>query len=68
MFRPRRNPPPSGGGGSQVVAPDGSGLCNPGVRTRWLGPTLPAGVPVVVADDPVRYGDLVGLALDDPAA
>ncbi len=51
-----------------VVAPDGSGLCNPGVRTRWLGPTLPAGVPVVVADDPVRYGDLVGLALDDPAA
>ncbi len=45
-----------------LVAPDGSGSCNPGVTSRWLGPDLPRGVPIVDDDDPSVYRDLVSAA------
>lgn len=44
-----------------VVLPDGSGVCNPGVRTEWRG-RLPAGTPVLVADEPDVYRQLVEVA------
>lgn len=45
-----------------VVMPDGSGRCNPGVETSWLGPRMPRGAPVVVADDPAAYLEIVTAA------
>ncbi|GEM_PF-859497 len=42
-----------------VVLPDGTGVCNPGVTTAWLGPSLPRGVPVLEHDDPDIYLDVV---------
>ncbi len=45
-----------------LVLPDGSGRCNPGVETAWLGPSLPRGVPQVVRDDPSVYDQLVARA------
>jgi len=44
-----------------VVLPDGSGVCNPGVRTEWHG-RLPGGTPVLVADEPDVYRQLVEMA------
>jgi predicted DsbA family dithiol-disulfide isomerase len=45
-----------------VLLSDGSGGCNPGVVTSWLGPRMPRGVPVVRDDDPAAYLDLVARA------
>ena len=44
-----------------VVLPDGTGMCNPGVRTRWHG-RLPGGTPVLVADESDVYRRLVEAA------
>ena len=44
-----------------VVLPDGSGVCNPGVRTEWRG-RLPAGTPVLLSEDPGVYRQLVEVA------
>jgi predicted DsbA family dithiol-disulfide isomerase len=38
-----------------VVLPDGSGRCNPGVRSCWIGPSMPRGAPALIADDPSAY-------------
>lgn len=45
-----------------VVLPDGSGWCNPGVTTGWVGERLPRGAPVLEADRPAVYRDLVAAA------
>jgi len=45
-----------------LVTPDGSGSCNPGVTSRWLGPDVPRGVPVVDHDDPTIFRELVAAA------
>lgn len=42
-----------------LVLPDGTGRCNPGITTSWIGHPMPRGVPVVHADDPAAYRDLV---------
>jgi predicted DsbA family dithiol-disulfide isomerase len=42
-----------------VVLPDGSGSCNPGVATAWLGPRMPRGLPRIEQDRPSVYRDLV---------
>jgi predicted DsbA family dithiol-disulfide isomerase len=47
-----------------VVLPDGSGVCNPGVRTQWRG-RLPGGTPVLLADEPDVYRQLVEAAVTD---
>ncbi len=46
----------------EVVLPDGTAHCNPGVQSDWLGPRLPRGVPVVQRDDPAVYRRLVASA------
>jgi len=46
-----------------VVLPDGSGACNPGVTTEWLG-RLPRGAPVLRADDPAALRAMVAAAAD----
>lgn len=35
-----------------VVLPDGTGHCNPGITTSWVGPPMPRGAPAVRSDDP----------------
>ncbi len=45
-----------------VVLPDGSGWCNPGVTTSWVGPPMPRGAPRIERDDPSLYRDLVRAA------
>jgi predicted DsbA family dithiol-disulfide isomerase len=45
-----------------VVHPDGTGICNPGTRTEWVGGPMPHGTPVLLDDDPTVY-DLVAAAL-----
>jgi predicted DsbA family dithiol-disulfide isomerase len=45
-----------------VALPDGTGWCNPGIQTSWLGPRMPQGTPVVRSDDPSVYLDLVAAA------
>ena len=44
-----------------VVLPDGTGVCNPGVRTEWYG-RLPGGTPVLVDDEPDVHRQLVEMA------
>jgi predicted DsbA family dithiol-disulfide isomerase len=46
-----------------VVHPDGTGICNPGTRTAWIGGPMPHGTPVLCEDDPTVYDDLVAAAL-----
>jgi predicted DsbA family dithiol-disulfide isomerase len=46
-----------------VVHPDGTGICNPGTRTEWVGGPMPHGTPVLLDDDPTVYDDLVAAAL-----
>lgn len=52
-----------------VVLPDGSGWCNPGVETSWVGPRMPRGTPIIESDRPEIYGELVERAARsvDPA-
>ncbi len=50
-----------------IVLPDGSGHCNPGVKTRWIG-RIPHGTPVLQADDPDVYRRLVAAAAATPAS
>ena len=45
-----------------VIAPDGSGGCNPGITTAWIGADLPRGVPVLTHDAPEAYDGLVAAA------
>ena len=45
-----------------VVLPDGTGWCNPGVTTAWIGPPMPRGAPRIERDDPSIYRDLVRTA------
>jgi predicted DsbA family dithiol-disulfide isomerase len=42
-----------------VVLPDGTGVCNPGIHTEWIGKPMPFGTPIVVSDDPGAYPDLI---------
>ena len=42
-----------------LVLPDGTGWCNAGIATSWVGPPLPRGVPLVQHDDPGIYRELV---------
>lgn len=51
-----------------VVLPDGTGWCNPGVETSWLGPRMPRGTPVVEADDADVYLELVATAAETATA
>jgi hypothetical protein len=51
-----------------VVLPDGTGWCNPGVETSWLGPRMPRGTPTVEADDPDVYRELVATAAERATA
>lgn len=46
-----------------LVLPDGSGACNPGVTTEWLG-RLPRGAPVLRSDDPTAIAAMVDVAAD----
>jgi predicted DsbA family dithiol-disulfide isomerase len=50
-----------------VVLPDGTGWCNPGVETAWLGPRMPRGVSTVEHDDPDLYLELVARAAEAEA-
>ena len=43
----------------QIVLPDGSSYCNPGIDAGWIGPPMPRGVPVVRSDDASAFRDLV---------
>lgn len=45
-----------------VVLPDGTGWCNPGVTTGWVGPRLPRGAPVLESDRADVYLELVASA------
>lgn len=45
-----------------LVLPDGTGCCNPGVTIRWTEPGIPRGVPVLQADEPDVYVELVATA------
>src|SRR3954447_6077110 len=38
-----------------VVHPDGTGICNPGTRTDWIGGAVPHGTPVLLGHDPAAY-------------
>lgn len=42
-----------------LVLPDGRMLCNPGTQTGWIGGTMPRGTPVLTADDPDVYDQIV---------
>lgn len=42
-----------------LVLPEGTGWCNAGITTSWVGPPLPGGVPIVQHDDPGIYRELV---------
>ena len=46
----------------EVVLPDGSEHCNPGIKKDWLGPSMPKGVPRVIQDDPSVYRGIVARA------
>jgi len=48
-----------------VIRRDGSMVCNPGTRTGWIGGTLPRGTPVLLADEPAIYDEIVAEALAD---
>jgi predicted DsbA family dithiol-disulfide isomerase len=43
----------------EVVTPDGTRWCNPGVTTSWLGQGPPRGAPMLVREDPDVYLELV---------
>ena len=49
-----------------VVLPDGTGLCNPGTRTRWIGGSVPRGTPVLLAAAASVYDRLI--AMSTPAS
>ena len=49
-----------------VVLPDGTMLCNPGTTTGWIGGAMPRGTPVLLADRPGIYDELVAGALGGP--
>jgi predicted DsbA family dithiol-disulfide isomerase len=42
-----------------VVLPDGTGWCNPGITTSWIGPRVPGGVAALRRDDRRLPFDLV---------
>jgi predicted DsbA family dithiol-disulfide isomerase len=46
----------------EVVLPDGSEHCNPGIKKDWIGPPMPKGVPRVTHDDPAVYRAIVARA------
>lgn len=47
-----------------VIRRDGSMVCNPGTRTGWVGGELPRGTPVLLADEPAIYDEIVAEALE----
>ncbi|HET8767646.1 MAG TPA: hypothetical protein VFM86_10010 [Pedococcus sp.] len=52
-----------------LVLPDGQMLCNPGTQTGWIGGTMPRGTPVLTADDPAVYDQIVADVLHlEPAS
>jgi predicted DsbA family dithiol-disulfide isomerase len=46
-----------------IVRANGEMVCNPGTRTGWIGGTFPRGTPVLLADEPAVYDDIVAEAL-----